>query len=317
MSPVMMQARASAESMISDVVRSASCSVCIAFERQRHDRAHLRGGGDDVLAELRIALLRHGGAADGAGRHGLFHFAELGFHERVDLAADLAAGRGEQAEQADVLGQMVADDARGNAHRRHAEVPGDRRPAPRAPARRARRRCRPRRPAWRRRGAAPPAGSARRGAAARRSTRRPCSRTWPARRAGRACGAAIGMSAPRSARSAIAARISWICRRKMRVRLPQHQQVAGLRDVLRGRAPVHPAAVRLADDAARAPRRAARSCGRCARRLRRCARGPCSSSRAARAMGSTASAGMMPSSACARASATSTSSQACQRFSSL
>ena len=37
------------------------------------------------------------------------------------------------------------------------------------------------------------------------------------------------------------------------VRLPQHQQVAGLRDVLRRRAPVHPAAMLLADDARQFP----------------------------------------------------------------
>ena len=38
-----------------------------------------------------------------------------------------------------------------------------------------------------------------------------------------------------------------------RVCLAQHQQVAGLGDVLRGRAPVHPAAVRFAHDAAEFP----------------------------------------------------------------
>ena len=37
------------------------------------------------------------------------------------------------------------------------------------------------------------------------------------------------------------------------VRLAQHQQVAGLRDVLRRRAPMHPAAMRLADDARQFP----------------------------------------------------------------
>jgi hypothetical protein len=37
------------------------------------------------------------------------------------------------------------------------------------------------------------------------------------------------------------------------VRLAQHQKVAGLGDVLRGRPPVHPAAVRLAHDAAELP----------------------------------------------------------------
>ena len=38
-----------------------------------------------------------------------------------------------------------------------------------------------------------------------------------------------------------------------RVRLAQHQKVAGLRDVLRRGAPMHPAAMRLADDAAELP----------------------------------------------------------------
>ena len=38
-----------------------------------------------------------------------------------------------------------------------------------------------------------------------------------------------------------------------RVRLAQHQKIAGLGDVLRGGAPMHPAAVRLADDAAEFP----------------------------------------------------------------
>ena len=37
------------------------------------------------------------------------------------------------------------------------------------------------------------------------------------------------------------------------VRLAQHQEVAGLRDVLRRRAPMHPAAMRLADDARQFP----------------------------------------------------------------
>ena len=37
------------------------------------------------------------------------------------------------------------------------------------------------------------------------------------------------------------------------VRLAQHQQIAGLGDVLRGGAPVHPAAMRLADDPAELP----------------------------------------------------------------
>ena len=37
------------------------------------------------------------------------------------------------------------------------------------------------------------------------------------------------------------------------VRLTQHQQIAGLRDVLRRRAPVHPAAMRVADDAPELP----------------------------------------------------------------
>ena len=69
------------------------------FQRQRHHGADFGGGGDDVLAEFRIALLRHGGTADGAGRDRFLDLAELGLHQGVDFAADLAAGGGEQAEQ--------------------------------------------------------------------------------------------------------------------------------------------------------------------------------------------------------------------------
>ena len=144
------------------------------LERQRHLAAHLGGRRDDVLAELGVALLRHGRAADRAGRHRLLDLAELGLHQRVDLAADLAAGRGQQAEQADVLGEMVELSARdGTRHRAEAEMAGDARLH--------------RRPllAERREGAGAAAqhgdeqarrragAGARRGAAARRSRRRP------------------------------------------------------------------------------------------------------------------------------------------------
>ena len=187
MSPVAMQARDSAESIIRLVVRSASCSVVIASSASGTMRAHFGRGGDDVLAQFRIAFLRHGGAADGAGRHRFLDLAELGLHQRVDLAADLAAGRRQQAEQADVLRQMVADARATAPSSAESQAAGRCPPAPAARSCPARRTSRRRRPASRRTGAAPPGGSARRGGSVRRSTPRPCSRRWPAPRAGRAC----------------------------------------------------------------------------------------------------------------------------------
>jgi hypothetical protein len=46
---------------------------------------------------------------------------ELGLHQSVDLAPDLAAGRGEQAQQADVLRQMVAKRTRRYRHGAEAQ----------------------------------------------------------------------------------------------------------------------------------------------------------------------------------------------------
>ncbi len=64
---------------------------------------------------------------------------------------------------------------------------------------------------------------------------------------------AIGISAPLSARSAIADQDFADLAQEDVVRLAQDQQIAGLGDVLRGGAPVDPAAVRVADDAAEFP----------------------------------------------------------------
>ena len=85
---------------------------------------------------------------------------------------------------------------------------------------------------------------------------------------------------------------------KKAVRRRKHQKVAGLRDVLRRRPPMHPAAMG-SPTTRRVPRQAARWCGRCAQSLRRCGRGRgVRAARFARSR-SAASMGMMPSSACA------------------
>ena len=98
------------------------------------------------------------------------------------------------------------------------------------------------------------------------------------------------------------------------VRLAQHQQIAGLGDVLRRRPPMHPAAMRLADDAAEFPdQRHDRVAGAGKALVDAGAVEEFEMRRSA--IASAAACGMMPSSACAPASAASTSSQACQRFS--
>ena len=57
---------------------------------------------------------------------GFLDLAELGLHQRVDLAPDLATGGGEQTEDADVFRQMIADGARWHGHGAEAQQPADR-----------------------------------------------------------------------------------------------------------------------------------------------------------------------------------------------
>jgi hypothetical protein len=78
-----MQARASAASIIRLVVRSASCSVCMASSASGTIE-RISALAAIMSCQFRIALLRHGRAPDGAGRHRFLHLAE----------PDLAAGRG-------------------------------------------------------------------------------------------------------------------------------------------------------------------------------------------------------------------------------
>jgi hypothetical protein len=97
--------------------------------------------------------------------------------------------------------------------------------------------------------------------------------------------------------------------------LAQDQQIASLGDVLRRRAPVHPAAMLLTGDTRQFPyQRHERVPG-----ARKTLVEPSAVQKLVmRGLGNRAGAsfGMIPSSACALASAASTSSQACQRFSS-
>ena len=222
------------------------------LQRDGHAGAHFGGRGDDVLAQFRVALLRHRRAADRAGRHRLLDLAELGLHQRVDLAADLGAGRGEHAEEADVLGEVVAERAGRDRHRRHAEMPAH--------------------AGLHRRSLLPERGEGARAAAEHRD--KDAGRRLPEaldmadhfvdpdrRLVAEGCG--HGVLAVRAAGDRhVGAALGEIGRREQRIgdqfqenvmRLAQDQQVAGLRDVLRRCAPMHPAAMRLADDPRQLP----------------------------------------------------------------
>src|SRR5262249_43952950 len=63
------------------------------LERERYLRAYLCAERNDVLTEFGIALLRHRRGADGTWRHRFLYLAEFGFHECIDFATNLAAGR--------------------------------------------------------------------------------------------------------------------------------------------------------------------------------------------------------------------------------
>ena len=222
------------------------------LQRQRHHSARLGRRGDDVLAQLRIALLRHGGTADRARRHRFLHFPEFGLHQRVDLTRDLAAGRSQQAEQHHVLRTMVADGARGHAHGAHAEMTGY--------------------AVLHRRPLFPERGIGARRAAEHGDEQARGRLVHPFDMAQQFVDPGGDLVAERAGHGVLA-----VCARGNRhvgaalgqvghggedvadqipddpVRLAQHQQVAGLGDVLRGRTPMHPAAMRLADDTAQLP----------------------------------------------------------------
>jgi len=184
--------------------------------------------------------------------HRLLDLAKLGLHQGVDLAPDLAAGRGQHAEEADVLGKMVAKRPRRHRHRRHAEVtahPGLHR-----------------RPVLAERGEGA-------GAAAEHRDKNPRRRLLetldvaqqfvdPHRRlVAKGRGHSV-LAVSAAGDRHVGAALGEIGRRVQRVadqpqedvmRLAQHKQIAGLGYVLRRRAPVHPAAMRLADDSRQFP----------------------------------------------------------------
>ena len=125
MSPVRTQASLRALSIMTLVVRSASCSVCMASRASGDECADLGCACDDVLGELGVALLGHGAAADCAFGDGFFDFAEFLLHLGIDFSANFAACGGEQGEDGDVFGEVVADGAAGVCHGCHAEPLGD------------------------------------------------------------------------------------------------------------------------------------------------------------------------------------------------
>ena len=95
------------------------------FQGQGHQRPHLGRRRDNVLAQLGIALLRHGGRPDGARRHGFLDLPELSLHQGVDFAPDLAARCRQQTKQTNILTQMVPDGARRHGHGPEAEQTPD------------------------------------------------------------------------------------------------------------------------------------------------------------------------------------------------
>ena len=92
------------------------------FEGQRHHGADLGRIGHHILREMRVPLLRHGGAPDGAGADRFLDLAEFLLHLGVDLMPDLPAGSGQHGQQHDLLGQMVHDATGRHRHGRHVEM---------------------------------------------------------------------------------------------------------------------------------------------------------------------------------------------------
>jgi len=108
--PVAMQARDSALSIIRLVVDRPRARRH-GFECQRHQARTSAAAAMMSWQSLGCAFAAWSSCRP-CRRHGLLDFAELGLHQRIDLAPDLAAGRGEQAQYADVLRQMIAQRAR-------------------------------------------------------------------------------------------------------------------------------------------------------------------------------------------------------------
>ena len=196
--------------------------------------------------------MRHRRAADRAGRHRLLDFAVFGLHQGVDLARDLAAGRGQEPEQADVLGQVIADRACGYSHRQHAEGFGDaglHRRALRAERGKGARTTAEHRHEQARGGLLQPLHMADHLVDPHRrlvsESRRQGVLTMRAP-GDRHFGAAFGEIGHRGEGLSDQTQ-------EDAVGPAQHQQIAGLRDVLRRCPPMHPPAVRVADDPAELP----------------------------------------------------------------
>ena len=64
--------------------------------------------GAKMFGQFRIALVRHGNAADRAGRESLGDFADLGPLQVIDFMADAIGGGGYQHHRVAPLGQHVA-----------------------------------------------------------------------------------------------------------------------------------------------------------------------------------------------------------------
>ena len=209
------------------------------LQGQRHQRAELGADRDAVIGQLRIALVRHRGTAHRSRRRRLARLGQFGLHQLKDLQGDPRPGRAEQAEQAHVLGEAV-DDRPGRHRHRHQVQPGRDRILHRGASR-----------AQRGESADRAAGHRDEHPALRRPQPGdmsdelidPPGRLEPER--DRDCVLAVRSSRRQHARGAL----GQVCGgaehpgqqpQDLPVGLAQHQNVTGLRDVLRGRSPVHP-----------------------------------------------------------------------------
>ena len=251
-SPRRPQLSESVRAVIWDV--AGRCFVLALHALQRHHRLGPQRcfEGEDRLTEDRVALLGHRARADGAGRDWLLDLAVLFFHAVVDLDGDCARSRSRSSRGCRCTRRRSREWCATAPASRSCPGGGRRRPAASAP-------CSPNDAKV---PAAPPsiATKTRGSHCCSRSTWRQNSSiqaaTLTPKVAGTACWPwvrpAIGISAPRSARSARAASASPISWKNTPMRLSQHQQIAG-RDVLRGGAPIHPTAMRSTRQRGQAP----------------------------------------------------------------
>ena len=78
------------------------------FEQRRHVLPHQRGGGMDIEAGNRVALLRHRARRAARVVERLVNLGDFGLHQQFDVHGNLAERAGEEAEEAADLADAIA-----------------------------------------------------------------------------------------------------------------------------------------------------------------------------------------------------------------